>query len=78
MRTVNVREANQGFPRLLAEVEAGAEIVIVKRGRAVAKLVPIAAEASNEGRGARLLAFLEKMARPMGGRPVSRDEAHER
>jgi prevent-host-death family protein len=78
MRTVNVREANQAFPRLLAEVEAGAEVVIVKRGRPVAKLVPIAPPAADKGRGARLLAFLEKVARPMGGRPVNRDEAHER
>ncbi len=41
MRQVNVHEAKTHLSRLLQEVEAGAEIVIARGGRAVARLVPL-------------------------------------
>jgi prevent-host-death family protein len=40
MRIAGIREARQNFSALLAEVKKGREIVITKRGRPVAKLVP--------------------------------------
>ncbi len=40
MRVVTVREANQGFSRILAEVETGETILITKNGRTVAELRP--------------------------------------
>lgn len=43
--TITARDANQRFSRLLAEVEAGREVVITRHGKPVARLVP-------EGRGA--------------------------
>ena len=42
MKTVNVHEAKTHLSRLLAEVEAGAEIVIARAGKPVAKLIPAA------------------------------------
>ena len=42
---VNVYEAKTQLSRLLARVEAGEEVVIARSGRAVARLVPVAASA---------------------------------
>ena len=40
MREMSVREANQNFSRVIAEVERGDTVIITKNGRAVAKLSP--------------------------------------
>ena len=40
MRSVTAREANQSFSRILSEAEAGEEIVITRRGKVVARLMP--------------------------------------
>jgi prevent-host-death family protein len=39
-KTVTSREANQQFARMLREVEAGAEIVVTRRGVPVARIAP--------------------------------------
>lgn len=39
MKTVNIHEAKTHLSRLIAEVEAGEEIVLARSGRAVARLV---------------------------------------
>ena len=39
--TVGAYEAKTHLPRLLAEVEAGGEVVITRHGHPVARLVPI-------------------------------------
>ena len=44
-RQVNVHEAKTRLSQLLAEVEAGGEIVVARNGKPVAKLVPFQAEA---------------------------------
>ena len=41
MKQVNVHEAKTHLSRLIDEVESGAEIVIAKAGRPVARLSPI-------------------------------------
>ena len=41
--TLTLRDANQHFARCVREVEAGAEFVITRNGRPVARLVPVAA-----------------------------------
>lgn len=41
MKTVNIHEAKTHLSRLLAQVQAGEEIVISKSGKPYAKLVPI-------------------------------------
>lgn len=40
MRTVPVLEAKSQFSDLLAAVEGGEEVIITRRGRAIARLVP--------------------------------------
>jgi prevent-host-death family protein len=40
MTTVNVHEAKTRLSQLLAEAEAGGEVVIARNGRPVARLVP--------------------------------------
>ena len=40
MTTVNVHEAKSQLSRLLAQVEAGEEVVIARNGKPVAQLVP--------------------------------------
>lgn len=40
MRTVSIREARQKLRSLLQDVAAGEEVVLVRRGEAVARLVP--------------------------------------
>jgi len=37
---INVKEARSRFSTILSEVEEGKEIVIMRRGKAVARLVP--------------------------------------
>lgn len=46
MRDVSVREAKTRLSKLLREVEAGTEIVIRRRGNAVARIVPVSAIAT--------------------------------
>ncbi len=40
MQTVNVKEARARLKELLEQVEAGEEVVLLRRGREVARLVP--------------------------------------
>ena len=79
MKSVTAREANQAFSRYLAEAEAGEEIVITRRGKPVARLVPDKPEITPEKRQA-IERALELLRHPLH-RPVgrfTRDEAHER
>ncbi|WP_162238669.1 type II toxin-antitoxin system Phd/YefM family antitoxin [Microbacterium sp. Leaf161] len=41
MSTHNVLEARNGLSRLIAESQAGSDVVITKRGTPVARIVPI-------------------------------------
>ncbi len=78
MRAVSAREANQAFSRILQEAEAGAEVVITRRGKPVAVLAPFAAHRSRERELAIERAVtLMKKGLPIGGRRFTRDEMHE-
>jgi prevent-host-death family protein len=46
MREVGVHEAKTHLSKLLREVEAGSEIVILRGGKAVARIVPVTATAA--------------------------------
>jgi len=46
MKTVNIHEAKTHLSRLVEEVAAGAEVVIARAGRPVARLVPMGHAAS--------------------------------
>jgi antitoxin (DNA-binding transcriptional repressor) of toxin-antitoxin stability system len=41
MKTASVRDLRQDFPRILAWIEAGEEVVITMRRQAIARLVPL-------------------------------------
>lgn len=81
-RSVTAREANQHFSKMLAAVEAGEEIVVTKRGRPVAILVPVTArELSPERKAAieRAIALTRKgLPWPKKFKMPTRDEMHER
>ena len=48
MRTVSLMTANQEFSRLIREVERGEGVLITRRGRPIAKLVPHAADKTED------------------------------
>ena len=78
---ISLREANQHLSRYIKSVERGEELVITRRGKPVARLVPVVAE---RRLSADQLAALERTRQRMshgydlGGRMPSRDELHER
>ena len=78
---ISLREANQHLSRYVKSVERGEELVITRRGKPVARLVPVDAERQLSPEQ---LAALERTRQRMkqgydlGGRMPSRDELHER
>lgn len=80
MRRVSLREANQNFARYVAAAEAGERIVLTRRGKPVAQLVP-AADAALQGRKrAAYRRLLERLERglDLGGVTFTRDELYDR
>lgn len=77
---ISLREANQHLSRHIKTVEQGGEFVITRRGKPVARLVPVTTERQLSPQQ---LAALERTKSRMrqgydlGGIP-SRDELHER
>ncbi|NBC46716.1 MAG: type II toxin-antitoxin system prevent-host-death family antitoxin [Gammaproteobacteria bacterium] len=78
---VSIREANQHLSRYLERVEQGAEIIITRRGKAIARVLPIEAQPqlSDAQRAARER-MRERMRRgyALGGTRVDREAIHER
>ncbi len=81
MRIVSLMTANQEFSRLIKEVEQGGDIVITRRGRPIARLVPHTADKTADpewaAAHARMMARLEEGA-PLGGLRVEREELYDR
>lgn len=81
MRTVSLMTANQEFSRLIREVEQGQGVLITRRGRPIARLVPHGADkfADPEWAAAyeRMMSQLEEGA-SLGGLKVTREEIHDR
>ena len=87
MKQLNLREANQGFSRLVREIErTGERVLVLRNGKPAVEIVP-----SSEGRAVRrrtpaqeraIRAFLKSArTRPgdsSGKRRWTRDELHER
>jgi prevent-host-death family protein len=59
MKTANIAEAKAHFSALLAEVEAGEEVIITRRGKPVARIVPEPAATSSVFDLAALRAFVQ-------------------
>jgi prevent-host-death family protein len=80
-KTISLREANQGFARCVREVEGGAEFVITRNGRPVARLVPIGTRRvltpQQEVALARTRARMDR-GWPIGAGPLDRAALHER
>ncbi len=80
-KRVSLRDANQHLSRYVAAVERGDGFVITRRGRPVARLVPVE---KDERMTAQQQAALERTLARMrtgyrlGGRRVGREELHER
>lgn len=79
MRVVSAGEAHQTFYLLLQEVERGAEVVIARCGKPVARLMPLSAHRSPEQeQAAEHMIALMREGLSLGGRRFTRDEMHER
>jgi prevent-host-death family protein len=78
---VSIRDANQHLSRYLEQVEQGAEIIITRRGKPIARVVPIqrGRRLSDAQRAARER-LRERMDRgyALGGARVDRETLHER
>jgi len=64
-KTVGAFEAKTHFSELLDRAERGEEILITKRGKAVARLMPIAAN-GDDGVAVKALARMRKRAKTTG------------
>jgi prevent-host-death family protein len=81
MRTVSAREANQRFSKLLQAVVEGEEVMITRRGKPVARLMPIETPAIDAERQAEIDRIIAHLREGVDlGEPVSwaRDELYER
>ena len=79
---VSIRDANQHLSRYLERVEQGAEIVITRRGKPIARLLPIfeAKPLLTDAQRAARERLRERMNRgyALGGTRSDRDSLHER
>jgi len=78
---VSIRDANQHLSRYLERVEQGAEVIITRRGKPIARLLPIEPEPClSEAQCAARERLKERMRRgyALGGAGVGRETLHER
>jgi prevent-host-death family protein len=81
MRSVSIKELEEHTAELVAEVEAGNPLTLIRSGRAVAAVIPIAntaahpTEAARSAARARLIALMEQGIN-LGGLRVNRDELY--
>ncbi|HUK06365.1 MAG TPA: type II toxin-antitoxin system prevent-host-death family antitoxin [Stellaceae bacterium] len=78
MRTVSAREANQQFSRLLAAAAAGEEIVITRRGVAVARLGPPSDKRQDRRHAAAVRRLMKALDVSLGRPRYRRDELYDR
>lgn len=74
-RAISASEANQRFSEMLREVGQGDSFVVMSRGRAVARVVPVDADAKQKS-AKRLLDFVGKLPR-RNVAPWTRDELYD-
>ncbi len=68
MDEVGAFDAKNRLSALLDKVEHGEEIVITRRGRPVAKLVPVAADSDREQRSREAMRRIRERAKKFGGK----------
>jgi prevent-host-death family protein len=49
-KIISIRTAKSGFSKIVAQAEAGDEIILTRRGKPVAKLIPLATTVSRPKR----------------------------
>ena len=80
-KTLTLRDANQGFARLVRDVEAGEDFVITRNGKPVARLTPVSGvrtlSATQAAALARTHARMDQ-GWPLAGGPLDRDALHDR
>lgn len=83
MQTITVREANQHFSRYLAAVDLGEELIITKRGREIARVVPGKDASVAQGKSTleesrlRIELLLAKLPVSHVGGPFNRDDFYD-
>ncbi|QQO54297.1 MAG: type II toxin-antitoxin system prevent-host-death family antitoxin [Thiohalocapsa sp. PB-PSB1] len=79
---VSIRDANQHLSRYLERVQDGAEFVITRRGKPIARLLPIptSGKTLSDAQSAARERLRARMRRgyALGGLSAVRDELHER
>ena len=75
---VSLREANQHFSRCIEAVERGAEIIITRRGRPIAKIVKVSRLREPTAAQLRAWKLIKSSARELNIGKLVRDELHER
>ena len=81
MRRVSMREANQNFSAVVAEVEAGEKFIVERRGVPVAEIIPIRKPLQGTKREKAIQEYFKLLDKglPLGGGKVpTKDEMHER
>ncbi len=80
MRRVSMREANQNFSGVMAEVESGESFIVERRGKAIAKIVPFRSAPEDAEREKAIDALMKRLEKglDLGGEPApTKDEMHE-
>jgi prevent-host-death family protein len=78
---INLREVNQNLSKFISSLHEGDEIVITKRGKAVAKLVSITEKkelTTTQLEALQRVLNLKQKGYHLGGAGVNRDELYER
>ena len=75
---ISLREANQHFSRCIDAVERGAEIIITRRGKPIAKIVKVSRLREPSAAQLRAWDLLKSSAKELNIGKVVRDELHER
>jgi prevent-host-death family protein len=82
IKSISLRDANQGFARCIREVEAGEEFVITRNGAPVARLVPVqqpdVRKLTQAGGGAGSDEAGMAEGWPLGGERIGHDEFFDR
>lgn len=71
----NILEARNNLSRLIASVESGAEVTIMRRGKPVARIVPVSDPGDTTPAGNRMAKFFATYRPPVGGRTSDEIEA---
>ena len=78
MRRVSMREANQNFASLVAEVESGEQVILERRGVPVAEIIPFREPLVDKAKEKRLQELRRRLMKgiPLGGKAPSKAEMH--